>query len=201
MPGQAASPRAGGHRGRWGSPTNVVVGGRIGATSTSVATSYSQETYSNFAFPMQHLQEFAWSVTNILYNFSAKVKLRCPLLWMWSLGLTEALRQPVIYSASSSALLFCSGLSRSRWSTMTSCPASSQSLPVPGVSPCVLKHRAALSHQILISFPLSSTNACGRQVFGMGIGNHRQRGIAAAAARRGSAVQCLHTWLRWSLGR
>lgn len=80
--------------------------------STSVAISYSHSTYSGFAFPMQHLQEFALSVTNILYNIIAKAKLRCPLLWTWSLVLTEALRQPVIYSMSPSALHFGSGLSR-----------------------------------------------------------------------------------------
>lgn len=144
------------------------MGGRIGTMSTSVAISYSHRTYSGFAFPMQHLQEFALSVTNILYNISAKAKLRCPLLWMWSLVLTEALRQPVIYSMSPSALHFGSGLSRRWWSMMTTCPASLQSLPVPGVIACVLKHRASLSPQTLTCFPLCSPNACGRHVFGIG---------------------------------
>jgi len=78
------------------SPNNKVVGGRIGATSTSVAIPYSHRTYGGFVFP---LQEFALSITNVLYNINAKAKLRCPLLWMWSMVLTEMLRQPVIYSA------------------------------------------------------------------------------------------------------
>lgn len=51
---------------------------------------------------------------------------------------------------------------------MTTCPASSQSLPVPGVIACVLKHKASLSPQTLTCFPLCSPNACGRHVFGIG---------------------------------
>lgn len=78
---------------------------------------------------------------------------------------------------------------------ITSYPASSQRLPVPGVIPCVFKHRAALSPQTLIHFPFCSSSACGRQIFGMGTENHMQRGAAAAGE---STLQCLHSGGPWA---
>lgn len=78
---------------------------------------------------------------------------------------------------------------------ITSYPASSQRLPVPGVISCVFKHRAALSPQTLIHFPFCSSSACGRQIFGMGTENHMQRGAAAAGE---STLRCLHSGGPWA---